>query len=184
MADPLCRHCQTQNTLDALTCVNCGRLLDPEATQPSQEWTEGMRLRRGISVAHTVIFQIGTEQLSVVLKPGERLILGRLSAQMLARPDLDLERFRATENGISRIHAVLEAHDTGVMLADLGSRNGTYVGETRLLPFQPHSLSQGDEIQLGQLLIKVHLKTVNTSTQPLNGKRPRTGPLGLEMLLV
>jgi hypothetical protein len=184
MADPLCRNCQTQNKPEALTCITCGQLLDPEATQPSQEWAEGARLRRGLSVAHTVIFQIGSEQLSVVLKPGERLILGRLSAQMLARPDLDLERFRATENGVSRIHAVLEAHDTGVMLADLGSRNGTYVGETRLLPFQPHHLNHGDEIQLGQLIIRVHLKTIETGTKPLNSKRPKTGPLGLEMLLV
>ncbi len=51
---------------------------------------------------------------------------------------------------ISNEHAVLE-YDGAWWLRDLGSRNGTTLGDTRIAPGERHLLSAGDVIGFGQL---------------------------------
>ena len=52
---------------------------------------------------------------------------------------------------ISRRHARIVVQDTGATLEDLRSKNGTFVGETRLTG--PHPLSDGDEIHVGDFTL-------------------------------
>ena len=47
---------------------------------------------------------------------------------------------------VSRMHAVVEPTSSGALLRDLGSGNGTYVGDRRILEYQ---LSHGDIIHIG-----------------------------------
>jgi len=47
---------------------------------------------------------------------------------------------------VSRRHAVIEQADTGTILRDLGSGNGTFIGERRILEYK---LCPGDIIQIG-----------------------------------
>lgn len=47
----------------------------------------------------------------------------------------------------SRHHARIERRDTGYVLADEGSTNGTFVGGEKLA--WPHLLAHGDEVQIG-----------------------------------
>ena len=48
---------------------------------------------------------------------------------------------------VSRRHAELTRTDTGFLLADVGSLNGTYVNGQRIESFE---LSEGDQIQVGK----------------------------------
>jgi FHA domain len=67
------------------------------------------------------------------------------------RPELDLAGAPA-DPGISRLHAVLERRDDGsCVLRDLGSTNGTLIGDA-LAPVAPHTdvpLGDGDRIRIG-----------------------------------
>ena len=71
------------------------------------------------------------------------LTLGRASTNDVFLPDRTL----------SRVHARIDRHDHGVLLTDLGSRNGTQLNGTRIE--QPVRLSPGDRIVLGETTIEI-----------------------------
>ncbi len=154
MRDTVCPRCQFVNEQQSPVCTECGQLLadNLDATRPLS-----MPGRR--HPIHTLIFQIGDDQLSISLKLAERLILGRQSSHMVDRPDLDLGRFKAAEHGISRIHATLECNEVGVFLMDLGSRNGTFINGQALAAFSPCYLSNGDVLRFGKLSLTLALIT-------------------------
>jgi hypothetical protein len=49
----------------------------------------------------------------------------------------------------SRFHAEVREVQSGLVVVDLGSTNGTFVNGVRLQPNQPHPLRAGDEIKIG-----------------------------------
>ena len=79
------------------------------------------------------------EDLEAVLLEGENVI-GRA-------PDADL---RIPSPKISRHHARIVVDGDAATVEDLGSKNGTFVGETPV--DGPAPLAHGDEIRLGQLV--------------------------------
>ncbi len=58
------------------------------------------------------------------------------------------------EGTISRAHAALGYGEKGFFVQDLGSTNGTFVNGHRL---ERAALGDGDEVQLGKLLLQVRL---------------------------
>jgi DNA-binding winged helix-turn-helix (wHTH) protein len=53
--------------------------------------------------------------------------------------------------GVSRHHARIVVRHGEATLEDLGSKNGTYVGERRVTI--PHTLTSGDQIRLGSVVV-------------------------------
>ena len=80
-------------------------------------------------------FELGT--------PGHVLILGRAETcdGTLGDPDL------------SREHARVRRDWAGATLADLGSKNGTRVGDKQLAAGQEHRLADGDKVEMGGCLL-------------------------------
>jgi len=154
VSDNICPRCQFVNAKQSPVCIECGQLLtdDLDATRPLTPPTNRHRI-------HTLVFQIGDDQLSITLKMAERLILGRQSNNTTDHPDLDLARFKAAEHGISRIHATLECNEAGVYLMDLGSRNGTSINGKALGAFNPCYLNDGDVLRFGKLTVTLALIT-------------------------
>lgn len=64
-------------------------------------------------------------------------------------PDLDLSGFPHAEI-ISRVHASIHIDDDIYYLEDMGSSNGTYLNQNRLLPGDLRTLKSGDCISLGK----------------------------------
>ncbi len=56
-------------------------------------------------------------------------------------------------NLVSRNHAELHMTAQGPVLTDLASSNGTFSGEQRLLPNQPHVLSDGSSFRIGPYIL-------------------------------
>jgi pSer/pThr/pTyr-binding forkhead associated (FHA) protein len=92
---------------------------------------------------------------------------------------------------VSRVHAEILIHDGGVMVRDVGSRNGTFLNEKRI--DAPHSVAKGDLIMLGSggptfSIDDLHIVKGETASQsdstPVEPKRakgkqlaePRTDP--------
>jgi DNA-binding winged helix-turn-helix (wHTH) protein len=66
---------------------------------------------------------------------------------------------------VSRRHArIVVGHNGSARLEDLRSKNGTFVGATRLN--EPHVLSDGEEIRVGDFTLTFHAR-VNTPTETL-----------------
>lgn len=55
---------------------------------------------------------------------------------------------------VSRQHAELRMTPEGVMLTDVGSKNGTYVGATRLAAHQPVRLLPGSILRIGPFVLR------------------------------
>jgi diguanylate cyclase (GGDEF)-like protein len=60
------------------------------------------------------------------------------------------------DDGVSRMHARIREHDGGYQLEDLGSTNGTYVGNARM--HSPVTLDDGARIQVGNTLMRFSLQ--------------------------
>jgi hypothetical protein len=95
----------------------------------------------------------GARELEVLLTKPVRL--GRIDPKEGIYPDIDLSVDLAMEYGVSREHACIFRRDSGVEVEDLASTNGTVLNGTRLSPYLPVPLKDGDQLQLGKLLIEV-----------------------------
>jgi pSer/pThr/pTyr-binding forkhead associated (FHA) protein len=69
--------------------------------------------------------------------------------------------------GVSRRHAQIVVGERGSALEDLGSKNGTRVGETRVK--DKVVLNDGDRIQVGPVLIVYHASASGISTETIAG---------------
>ncbi|NWJ48363.1 MAG: FHA domain-containing protein [Chloroflexi bacterium] len=102
----------------------------------------------------------------VVLNTGRRMecpdrsniIIGRSDAVSGETPDIDLTPDDALELGVSRRHACITFRDGVPFLTDLGSTNRTFINRQVLMRGQPSLLKDGDEIRMGNAIIKVLFK--------------------------
>jgi hypothetical protein len=81
----------------------------------------------------------------------EEVVIGRADPHATLMPDIDLGQHGGSQAGVSRNHARLVRCPEGWLLEDLNSTNGTFVGQTRLLPGQQVRIHDGDAIRCGQL---------------------------------
>ena len=91
-------------------------------------------------VASLLVVSGPDEGLEVVLYAGQTQIIGRTEEATIQLKDRRL----------SRQHCAIECKNTGVIIRDLGSRNGTYVnGE----PTAVRSLKDGDKITIRETML-------------------------------
>jgi hypothetical protein len=70
-------------------------------------------------------------------------------------PTVDLTEYHGGLLGVSRRHAVIYPSHHSYIIKDLGSTNGTWVNENRLIPHQPYDLRNRDQVRLGELILFV-----------------------------
>ena len=84
------------------------------------------------------------------------MMLGRTDAEVSKDPiDVDFADADAAEHGVSHEHAVVQVTRNQVFIKDFNSRNGTYINEQELLPMREYPISDGDEVVLGRLRVRV-----------------------------
>jgi pSer/pThr/pTyr-binding forkhead associated (FHA) protein len=79
----------------------------------------------------------------------ETMTIGRGSGA--GAPDIDLTPYFASENGVSRRHAIVLARRRFLTIRDLNSTNGTFINGLRLMPQQDVPLEHGDRLRFGKL---------------------------------
>jgi hypothetical protein len=93
------------------------------------------------------------------------LLFGRGRANDLLIEDRNLE--------VSKVHAALTCDSNYcVSIMDVGSLNGTFVNERRLLPYAPRALVDGDTVRFGRALAEQHGAVVSTSIFLWSAKTP------------
>ncbi len=156
---PFCNSVYPENTL---FCEECGSYLassNEHGTDPLQGQTvaEVEQERVGDLPFMTLLLAIeGGGRIELPLS--KEVVLGRLDASRASFPDVDLTGEQGLERGVSRRHARVTRRGPQVFVEDLNSLNGTFLNGSRLVPELPYPVKDGDQIQLGKLMLTVHLK--------------------------
>jgi pSer/pThr/pTyr-binding forkhead associated (FHA) protein len=95
----------------------------------------------------------------ILVYPKQEIIFGRRDPTSGGMPDVDLTPYAGYRMGVSRRHAAIRLQEKRLDVSDLGSSNGTFLNGTRLSAHRPYQLRDGDEIRLGQMVMKVFFQT-------------------------
>lgn len=143
-----CGFCGKQIVATDVFCAFCG------AQQPiAQQGVSQASIAVHPMTAKLVIQGTGElEPSSFRLEKNENL-LGRRDPMSNIFPEVDLSKYDP-QTKISRRHARIWREGNSFLVEDLGSSNGTTLlpsanDSVRLLPHQPHTLTNGDKIRLG-----------------------------------
>ncbi|GAB5491229.1 MAG: hypothetical protein Phog2KO_14440 [Phototrophicaceae bacterium] len=103
------------------------------------------------SKLRTLHFYMPQEVNPIMRMNVKKLIVGREKGQ----EHLDLSLQYAKMLGVSRNHAEIYFENGYYFVTDLGSTNGTYINEHKLIPHKAYLLQQSDEIRFGHFLVVI-----------------------------
>ncbi|MGC8877992.1 MAG: protein kinase domain-containing protein [Anaerolineae bacterium] len=134
----------------------------PEAAaQRSKRFTAELRdLRPLLRGPHFIIVNTGVP---VPIPLQDEVVIGRSDPVTNTMVDIDLTSLGGISGGVSRQHARLVFAQNAWTIEDLDSTNGTYLNGVPLRPFEPQPLHDGDQVQLGQMVLIFHLGEVPES---------------------
>jgi pSer/pThr/pTyr-binding forkhead associated (FHA) protein len=166
---PFCQAAQVENTI---YCNECGQYLlednkrktdlyDANEVRGLSETPDRLKDKSPFQLDITPValrLKIGSDKREVEVPLAKTVTLGRVDPALDLFPEVDLTHDGPQAKSVSRRHAVIVRQDNTVIVEDLGSVNGTFINGKRLDPYLPESLSDGDTLQLGKILIKVEIK--------------------------
>lgn len=182
-AAQICPTCGHRNRPGTLICDNCGTNLMPgnraavgtrdlireqeKETEKSGENLLDTGEARAVETAGATTFteemvlrvEIEGGTTPMLVYPKQEIILGRRDPNTGGMPDVDLTAYAGYRMGVSRRHAAIRLLDKHLNLSDLGSSNGTFLNGTRLTAHRPYQVRDGDEIRLGQMVLRVYFQS-------------------------
>jgi hypothetical protein len=166
-----CHECGVPQLEGSVFCLECGASLFQKTADTSAQFTTVLPFQQTASPSQLppvakvgkpleagqkqLAFVIPSSRRRVALLLKEQLYIGRTDPEAGAEPELDLTGDGGENLGVSRIHAVIQLTEEGIILRDLNSTNGTLLNNHLLEPETPYLLSSGDEIHFGNLLVHV-----------------------------
>ncbi len=188
----VCPNCRHQNRIGIVFCEQCGASLIGDAPLATRNF--GHRVpeswRKSTGELGSDVFKAGTilrleveGAEPILLRSKKEMVLGRRDPATGTMPDIDLTPFAGYRMGVSRKHAALrQGENNRLDLWDLGSSNGTYLNGVRLVAHRPNRIHDGDEIRLGQMVMRLYFhrpdentpddgKSVNQSSTKNNGTK-------------
>lgn len=162
-----CRECGMHHEEGALFCSECGstllvaRNLTVDFMTASNDITQTLppnlisQVKENVVPSNQLLFVIPSSGRRITLEMDREIRVGRADPRRSVQPALDLNPDKGGELGVSRVHASVQSTNRGLVLVDLGSKNGTLLNNHRLPPDLPYPLHDGDEIRFGRLLVHV-----------------------------
>ena len=143
------------------TCVHCGAMLADPALALDLPHTTILERRPlsvpSVSPADThfpdhmlLILQVLPSAVCLTVQLRQPTVLGR-GADSGDEHLISLAEFNALHHGVSRRHCRFERADDQLLVVDLGSTNGTYLNDRRLLSSEDYVVAHGDRLILGTL---------------------------------
>ena len=159
-----CPNCKHQEADGSIFCSECGMQLIQYGPGETQRFNSATSELGAVPAPDTnnqgqawiSLHLLDSGQILPVSERSE-FTLGRVSENQPIMPDIDLSPFKAFDNGVSRLHAVIRNNSGNVIIMDLGSSNGTYINGTRIVPNIEQPLRHGDVVALGKLKMQVVL---------------------------
>jgi pSer/pThr/pTyr-binding forkhead associated (FHA) protein len=160
-----CPYCKAKYPENTLFCDECGLYIVADHQEetnpmfPGVSWMEGEESGETAEEDSTPPLGLrltipgNGRELNVPLTKGVNI--GRLDAASASFPDVDLSSEGGLEKGVSRRHAKITRQGREIVIEDLGSINGTFLNHKKLTPYLAQALKNGDELQLGKLILQV-----------------------------
>lgn len=174
-----CPNCGHQNRPGVVFCDNCGANLIGVSlsTKSLESARSGMdsSVLSNVKVQGAEVFtpedtlrlEIEGSSDPVLLNPKAETIFGRRDPATGSMPDIDLTPFAGYRMGVSRRHAAIRHGEEHTLdLWDLGSSNGTFLNGQRLSAHRPYRMRDGDEIRLGQMVVRIFFDPVGGRPGP------------------
>lgn len=162
-----CPSCGRKHRPGTLFCTRCGVYLPTGGTLsttplPTDELPQSSRQPEAETPVESSRQTIRTLEIEIVdsgrvirVPASSELFLGREDPTHRIFPDIDLTPDGGLEKGVSRRHAKIFFQGEECYIEDVGSANGTFLNDRRLTPYLPYPLKAGDQIQIGQLRLRV-----------------------------
>ncbi len=178
----ICPTCAHRNRPGTLICDNCGTNLmsggksaigtrDLKSAQADDQ-KDGNKLLdsdqvKAVEAAGGSVFnddmvlrvEIEGGTTPMLVYPKQEIIIGRRDPNSGGMPDVDLTSYAGYRMGVSRRHSAIRMQEKRLYVSDLGSSNGTFLNGTRLSAHRPYQIRDGDEIRLGQMVLRVFFQT-------------------------
>lgn len=153
-ASVLCPSCGADNPGSEDYCVDCGANLGRGAAEHVVAQNVG-----GGAAAVAPVVPVGHARLTLddreFLLDREITTMGRRSPADQIEPDIDLTD-DDSDSYVSRRHAQIVQTGDHYVLEDVGSSNGSFINNTRLLPGVQQVLNDGDHLRLGKTEFVFH----------------------------
>lgn len=175
----VCPKCAHENRLGVLVCEMCETPLLDESesktlyveteTGPTEFVVASEFVTTSLSEHSTLIIVIqheGRQHTIPLDSEEEHHVIGRYDKKSNNFVQVDLDKFDARKNGISRLHARLMHIGEQWMIEDLQSSNGTRINGRKLIPGQRYVVRNGDQIQFGGLAVQVYYAAHHQKTAP------------------
>jgi hypothetical protein len=156
-----CPSCRKKNCIDAIFCFSCGLLMDISSFTGTKHFTNSLGENRDyFGMESVLVLRVPETSHEYELRPQHsksELLIGRASANNAITPDIDLSEAGGGNLGVSRLHLSIKYDADGEVIEfyDLNSANGVFVKGQRLHPKEVRILRDGDELQLGRLVLWV-----------------------------
>lgn len=158
-----CPSCKLRNKASAMVCEHCGSPLtssvDPHATTTDvgrlktsfQDSVDEKleKITRPVPAKGIAIYLVGRPN-PIEIRLENEFVMGRL-IEPSEEKIVDLTAFDSYALGVSRRHLLVRRSADGYEVADLNSRNGSWVNDQKLEPQTPVKVRSGSVIRLGNM---------------------------------
>ena len=166
VSENLCPVCKTKNELEALVCGHCGAALEDPFIDPGaktkttdMQAVDPERIRdwsidkAAVPDSGIAVYREGGFNPVYIDSKGE-FVIGR-KVGTTSEGLLDLSPLGGYHLGVSRRHAVIRRTEHGYEVLDLGSANGTWLNDERLLPHKAYPLASDSHLRLSNMRLFV-----------------------------
>jgi hypothetical protein len=162
VSERACPVCRNINELEAVICSQCGAVLDDPFADPGAktkttdmpaldpEKFKGWSIDEATVPGDAIAVYLEGVYSPAYIDTRAEFVIGR-KVDDLSEGLLDLAPFGAYHLGLSRRHAVIRRTEHGYEVIDLGSVNGTWLNNERLIPHKPYPLASGSHLRLGSM---------------------------------
>ena len=166
VSEKFCPVCKNKNKLEAVVCVHCGASLEDSLVDSGGK-TKTVDIP-ALTPEKSRYFSINeatvpTSGIAVYVEGGynpafidskEEFVLGR-KVGGTSEGMLDLAPLGGYHLGVSRRHAIIRKIGHGYEVIDLGSVNGTWLNDERLIPHKSYPLASGSHLRLSRMRLFV-----------------------------
>ena len=156
-----CPDCGHRNFAGSPSCKNCNHVFAEQlstghkTSSVSYDFLKDSKHYAVRLILNTKGIVVKGDDQSIAIPLAEKVYIGRNIVAGVFASYIDLAPYGALRYGMSRIHAMIDASTDQFHIMDLGSTNGSTIGDERMESFRAYPIKDNTEVILGQFPILI-----------------------------